>query len=54
MIARAISYGYDQTDILIYKDPGISVSKFANRPEIFKLIDDIQSVEKRNRKSIFL
>ncbi|ERJ12740.1 recombinase family protein [Haloplasma contractile] len=45
LIARAISDGYNETDIFIYKDPGISGSKFANRPEILKLIDDIQSEE---------
>lgn len=43
LIARAISDGYLHEDIVIFEDPGISGSKFENRPEILKLIERIQS-----------
>jgi len=43
LIARAISDGYKNEDIIIYEDPGISGSKFENRPEILSLIERIQS-----------
>jgi site-specific DNA recombinase len=43
LIARAISDGYNEEDILIFEDPGISGSKFENRPEILNLIERIQS-----------
>ena len=42
-MARAISDGYDEQNIFIYEDPGVSGSKFENRPEILKLIERIQS-----------